>query len=224
MPFRYLCPKQTHIFPFFFPHRSEKIYYYPEACKSVQIYYPVLIKFICWFIHFTSLKKPELKALQKLCGDGVTILFLSLWAISQPCLMPAAKASHSRLTHFVCRSKNGHRLIHLLSSTTFFGLWGRWRCSCSTLAPTPQSVPALGKEAAEPSSRAHTRGVNWQGVITAVPFLPSLLPCPLQGLRTSCKSNRSLMERAWIRPQGHCLQELFMANRCDFKEVPWLPN
>lgn len=107
-PFQILMSKtNSYFFPSFFPCRSEKIYYYPEACKSAQIYYPVLIKFICWFIHFTPLKKTELKALQKLCGDGVTILFLSLWAISQPCLIPTAKASHSSPTCFVCTSKMG---------------------------------------------------------------------------------------------------------------------
>lgn len=49
---------------------------------------------------------------------------------------------------------------------------------------------------------------------------PSFLPSPPQGPRTWCKStdvNRSLIKGAWIRPQGHCLQELFMANRYDFK-------
>lgn len=58
-------------------------------------------------------------------------------------------------------------------------------------------------------------------------FLASFLPAPLQGHWAWSKStdvNRSLIKGVWMRPQGHCLQELFMANWCGFREVPWLWN
>lgn len=175
-------------FPFFLPYRSEKIYYYPEACKSARIYYPVLIKFICWFIHFTPLKKTELKALQKLCGDGVTILFLSLWAISQPCLIPTAKASHSRPTHFAWAkwaSFNSSSGLHDFAWAMGVkeGRWG-WAWSAALQLPPCSLVPAPGKEAAEPSPRALTR-VTQGGKSTGCDpscLLPSLSSAGTQDL------------------------------------------